>query len=101
MLMQFKQGLITDCALLIDEIWNNYKFYALQRPTTQQNSLQQSMSNTGAPEQVASLLQTRELVVPEFICEGKRTQQSDNSFSGHGIKDDATVVFSKHIVGRP
>ena len=29
MLMQFKQGLITDCALLIDEIWNNYKFYAL------------------------------------------------------------------------
>ena len=27
-LMEFKKTLAHDCELLIDEIWNNYKFYA-------------------------------------------------------------------------
>ena len=59
-LTAFKEVLNKDCALIIDDIWNNFRFYAAQaqNPTATSEELA-SMSNT---------IGTHEIVVPHFEC---------------------------------
>ena len=62
-LAQFKKALSCDCELLIDDIWNNYKFYACQQPIEHQSPERQELAQTtGAP----SSFKKSEIVVPYF-----------------------------------
>lgn len=78
-LTKFKAFLVKDCSLLIDDIWNNYKYYLSQKKRIEAanrdliavNRLQSTVTKPGLQsedkESVATA-GTLQLVVPTFEC---------------------------------
>ena len=64
-LTKFKRLLLKDCAALIDDIWDNFRFYARQQaaqPVDQEEP--RAVNETG--DRQAPSLDTPELIVPHF-----------------------------------
>ena len=65
-LTQFKEMLTQDCTVLIEDIWNNYKFYASQQKSTPCEE---------ATEIRPSLMNTAELIVPNFESKSSKIEE--------------------------